>query len=70
MSKGKIKKIVHEKGFGFISGEAGTDVFFHHSTVADRQFDSLTEGQAVEYTVDSDGGGKGKGPRAKTVTPI
>lgn len=74
MPQGTIKKLVHDKGFGFIQSSEGADVFFHCSTVADRQFESLTEGQKVEYTVDenagSGGGGKGKGPRAASVTPV
>jgi cold shock protein len=70
MASGTIKKLVHDKGFGFIQGSDGADVFFHHSSVADRQFDNLTEGQTVEYTVDQGGGPKGKGPRAASVTPV
>jgi CspA family cold shock protein len=69
MASGTIKKLVHDKGFGFIQGSDGADVFFHHSSVADHQFDNLTEGQSVEYTVDQGGGPKGKGPRAASVTP-
>jgi cold shock protein len=67
MPAGTIKKIVQDKGFGFISSSDGTDVFFHHTTVADRQFDTLEVGQPVEYTLDNQGGAKG--PRAATVTP-
>jgi CspA family cold shock protein len=64
MPMGTIKKLVNDKGFGFIQTEDGNDVFFHHSSVTNKQFDSLTEGQRVEYTLDSGGGGaKGKGPR-------
>jgi len=69
MPAGTIKKLVHDKGFGFIQGQDGADVFFHHSSVSDHAFDNLTEGQSVEYTVDSGGGPKGKGPRAASVTP-
>jgi CspA family cold shock protein len=69
MPAGTIKKLVHDKGFGFIATSDGTDVFFHHSAVADRQFDNLEEGQSVEYTVEQGGGPKGKGPRAASVTP-
>lgn len=69
MPVGTIKKLVMDKGFGFIKGEGG-DIFFHHSTVADRGFDQLTEGQQVEYAIDQDGGdSKGKGPRALSVRP-
>ena len=69
MPSGTIKKLVHDKGFGFIQPSDGGDVFFHHSTVADQQFDNLSEGQRVEYTLDAASGGKGKGPRAASVTP-
>ena len=63
MSQGVIKKLVTEKGFGFIQGERG-DLFFHHSAVQGGSFDELQEGQTVEYT---EGEGP-KGPRAETVT--
>ncbi len=69
MAAGKIKKLVQDKGFGFIQTEGGQDVFFHHSIVANRGFDNLTEGQTVEYTVEQGGQGGGKGPRAASVTP-
>ena len=69
MATGTVKWFNATKGFGFIQGSDGADVFFHHSSVVDRQFDNLTEGQNVEYTVDQGGGPKGKGPRAASVTP-
>jgi cold shock protein len=69
MPAGTIKKLVQDKGFGFISTNDGTDVFFHHTTVADRGFDNLEVGQQVEFTVDTQGSDKGKGPRAASVTP-
>ena len=63
MSQGTIKKLVSDKGFGFIEGERG-ELFFHHSAVVGESFESLREGQAVEYTE-----GRGpKGPRAENVT--
>jgi CspA family cold shock protein len=65
MSQGVIKKLVSEKGFGFIKGDHG-ELFFHHSAVQGGAFDTLREGQTVEYTE-----GRGpKGPRAETVTII
>jgi cold shock protein len=71
MPVGKVKKIVQEKGFGFISTADGAgDIFFHHSAVANRGFENLSEGQQVEYTVDNSPNPKGKGPRAGSVTPI
>lgn len=72
MPQGVIKKVVADRGFGFISADGG-DVFFHHSAVVDSRFDDLHEGQAVEYELDdSEGGGRrrGKGPRAASVKPV
>ena len=70
MPQGTIKKLVTDRGFGFISA-ADTDVFFHHSTVVDASFDDLQEGQSVEYEIDDDDSGRsrGKGPRASRVKP-
>ena len=62
MSQGTIKKLVSEKGFGFIEGD-GDELFFHHSSVEGVAFETLSEGQAVEYSK-----GRGpKGPRAEAV---
>jgi CspA family cold shock protein len=64
VSEGTIKKLT-EKGFGFIQGERG-DIFFHHSAVAGAGYESLREGQKVEYTE-----GRGpKGPRAENIKVI
>ncbi len=65
MSQGTIKKLVSEKGFGFIEGERG-ELFFHHTSVEGVSFETLREGQAVEY---SEGRGP-KGPRAENVKVV
>lgn len=70
MASGKIKKLVQDKGFGFIQSDSGQDVFFHHSIVANQGFDELSEGQQVEYTVEQGQSQGGKGPRAASVTPV
>ncbi len=71
MPQGVIKKIVSDRGFGFISGEGG-DVFFHHSSVTGSTFEDLQDGQSVEYELEDDSGsrGRGKGPRASSVKPV
>jgi CspA family cold shock protein len=69
MPQGVIKKLVSDRGFGFITAEGG-DIFFHHSSVTEAVFDDLQEGQPVEYELEEDGGGsrgRGKGPRAASV---
>ena len=64
MPEGTIKKLVTEKGFGFIEGERG-DIFFHHSALNGIAIEELQEGQRVEYEV----GSGPKGPRAENVKP-
>ena len=65
MPQGKIKKVITDKGFGFIGGDRG-DMFFHHSAVEGTSFEELSEGQMVEFEV-----GQGpKGPRAEHVRVI
>jgi CspA family cold shock protein len=65
MPQGTIKKLVADRGFGFIDGEQG-DMFFHCSEVKGTNFESLAIGQTVSYEV-----GQGpKGPRATSVTPV
>ena len=50
---GTIKKIVKDKGFGFIVPDDGSnDVFFHRSRVAPKVvFEDLREGEEVEFEV-------------------
>lgn len=49
MASGTIKKLVGDRGFGFIQQEDGTDLFFHRSAVTGAGFDQLTEGQSVTF---------------------
>jgi CspA family cold shock protein len=49
MAEGTIKKLVGDRGFGFIAQADGTEIFFHRSKVAGDGFDTLTEGQKVSY---------------------
>ena len=65
MAQGKIKKLIAEKGFGFIAGDKG-EIFFHHSALVGTTIEALREGQAVEY---EEGRGP-KGPRAENVRPV
>jgi CspA family cold shock protein len=62
MARGKVKWYSKTKGFGFIEQEDGTDVFVHHTEVAE----PLDTGYAVEFEL-----GEGpKGPCAKSVKRI
>jgi CspA family cold shock protein len=58
--KGTIKRVIRERGFGFISAEDGSEVFFHRSALQDVDFDTLEEGNSVEFDVETGD----RGPRA------
>ena len=63
MAMGTIKKLVRERGFGFIQGSDGVELFFHRSALQGEEFDTLAEGQAVEFDVERGD----KGPRASNM---
>lgn len=51
MSNGTVKWFRDEKGYGFITGEDGTEVFVHFSAILAEGFKSLAEGQKVTFDV-------------------
>ena len=48
MTKGTINKLM-DRGFGFIKPETGDDLFFHSNDLVGAEFNSLSEGQEVEF---------------------
>lgn len=64
-SRGKIKKMVRDRGFGFIRGDDGKEVFFHRSGLNAGEYDVLNEGAIVEYVVQEGP----RGARAEHVRP-
>jgi len=64
MHKGTVKWFNNQKGYGFICGEEGKDVFVHFSGLNMEGFKTLEEGQQVTYDI-VDGA---KGPQAVNVT--
>lgn len=62
MQSGTIKKIVSDRGFGFIRAENGEEYFFHSSST-NGAFDSLQTGEKVTFDVES----SPRGPRAGNV---
>lgn len=62
---GKIKKIIADKAFGFISVEGREkDLFFHKTSVVGGEFEDLKEGDTVTFEEDNSGP---KGPAAVNV---
>lgn len=63
MTEGTVKWFNDSKGFGFITGNDGTDVFVHHTSIQGDGFKSLAEGDKVSFDTE-----KGpKGPKALNV---
>ena len=61
MPKGTINKLM-DRGFGFIKAEGEGDLFFHSNDVEGVEFNSLSEGQEVEFEK-----GQGRDGRPKAV---
>ena len=49
MNKGTVKWFNNQKGYGFISDEAGNDIFVHYSALNMDGYKTLNEGQKVEF---------------------
>jgi CspA family cold shock protein len=55
MTAGTIRRVIRDRGFGFIQPDGATEeVFFHSSAVESPTFDELSEGQRVEFEVEPD----------------
>ncbi|MDF2610112.1 MAG: cold-shock DNA-binding domain protein [Lachnospiraceae bacterium] len=66
MKQGTVKWFNAKKGYGFLSDDAGNDVFVHFSALNMDGFKVLEEGQAVEFDVINGD----KGPQAANVTKL
>ena len=64
--RGTVKKCIRERGFGFIAAENGKEVFFHSSGLQGIDFDSLKEGDSLEFSVEQGP----KGERAVNVKKV
>ncbi len=60
---GTVKKVIRDRGFGFIKCTDGVEVFFHRTALQNLNFDSLKEGENVRFEVQQGD----KGPRAVRV---
>ena len=65
MATGTIKKVVADRGFGFITAEDGKEYFFHRGGArAPLDFDRLVGGEQVAFEIEQ----SPKGPRAIQVS--
>ena len=51
MPTGAIRRLITDRGFGFIKSDDGQDLFFHRSELQAAAFDALREGQRVEFEI-------------------
>jgi CspA family cold shock protein len=63
VANGTIKRLVRDRGFGFIRDDGGQEWFFHRSSVKAGSFDQLNEGQRVSFDEEP----SAKGPRAGNI---
>ena len=64
MATGTIKKVVSDRGFGFITADDAKDYFFHRDALdSSLDFDRLNGGEKVEFDIEQ----SPKGPRAARV---
>ena len=64
MATGTIKKVVADRGFGFITADDSKDYFFHRSGLdPSLDFDRLVGGESVEFQIEQ----SPKGPRAANI---
>lgn len=66
MAEGTVKWFNESKGFGFITGEDGSELFVHHTSIQGNGFKTLAEGDKVSFDTE-----KGpKGPKAINVVKL
>jgi cold shock CspA family protein len=63
MPTGTIKRVFRDRGFGFIRTLDGQEIFFHRTGLRSARFEALSEGDTVEFEVES----SPKGPRAVNI---
>jgi len=64
VATGTVKKVVADRGFGFITAEDAKEYFFHRSALdSSLDFDRMTGGERVEFEIEQ----SPKGPRAARV---
>jgi len=63
VAQGTIRRLLEQRGFGFIQSDDGRSVFFHRSEVLHVPFSELQEGQVVDFVVEE----TPQGPKARRV---
>ena len=69
MARGTIRRLIADRGFGFIQTAEGRDLFFHRSELQGVQFAVLREGQEVEFEMGRGRDGRQEAVKANSIKP-
>jgi cold shock protein len=64
---GLISSLVADRGFGFITSDAGDEFFFHRNALVATDFEDLAPGVSVEFEVQNSEHGDEQGERPRAV---
>jgi len=57
---GPVVRLIRTRGFGFVRTQSNEELFFHANSLPPGVFDSLQEGQQLEFDIEDDARGRGK----------
>ena len=69
MPKGIIRRLIADRGFGFIRTARGEDLFFHRNQLQGVEFSNLREGAQVEYELEKDRNGRSQAVGMRLAQP-
>jgi len=69
MVKDTIRRLITDRGFGFIRTAEGKDLFFHRGEIEGVEFPSLREGQVVEFEMGRGRDGRPQAVRVRLAQP-
>jgi len=69
MAKGTIKRLILDRGFGFIQTAEDEDLFFHRNDIEGVEFASLREGQEVEFETSQGRDGRPQAVKVRLAQP-
>ena len=69
MAKGTVRRLITDRGFGFIQTAEGRELFFHRNELQGVDYNSLREGQEVEFEVERGRDGRPQAVKVRLAQP-
>lgn len=69
MPKGTIRRLITDRGFGFIRTAESKDLFFHRKELQGVDFNSLREGHEVEFEIERGRNGRPQAVKVRLAQP-